>query len=156
MNPILRNILVLVGGLIAGSIVNISLVNLGPVIIPLPEGADISDMEKLAESMSLFRPINFLFPFLGHAVGTFVGAYLVGRFAVSQKLLLTMLVGVFFLAGGISAVNMLGGPMWFNVTDLTLAYIPMALKGAWFSGVFSKKANDDEAVENETEGNTEE
>ena len=139
MNPILRNILILTGGLIAGSIINITLVNLGPFIIPLPEGADISDMEKLAESMALFKPTNFLFPFLGHAVGTFAGAYIVARFAANKKLLLTLLVSVFFLAGGISAVNMLGGPMWFNVTDLVLAYIPMALLAAYIAGAFSKK-----------------
>ncbi len=138
MNPILRNILILIGGLIAGSIINITLVNLGPFIIPLPEGADISDMEKLAESMALFKPTNFLFPFLGHAVGTFAGAYIVARFAANKKLLLTLLVSVFFLAGGISAVNMLGGPMWFNVTDLVLAYIPMALLAAYLAGAFSK------------------
>ena len=28
------------------------------------------------------------------------------------------------------AVRMLGGPMWFNVTDLLLAYIPMSCLGA--------------------------
>jgi hypothetical protein len=45
-----------------------------------------------------------------------------------------MLVGVFFLAGGISAVIMLGGPLWFKVADLLLAYIPMGFLGATLAG----------------------
>jgi len=34
-------------------------------------------------------------------------------------------IAVFFLAGGIASVAMLPSPLWFSVTDLVLAYIPM-------------------------------
>jgi hypothetical protein len=62
MNPILKNILAVVVGIIAGSAVNMLLVNLNGSLIALPEGADLSDMSKLKESMKLFQPIHFLFP----------------------------------------------------------------------------------------------
>ena len=139
MKPLLKNSLALIAGVVVGSLVNITLVNIGPYVIPLPEGADISTMEKLRESMKLFTPLNFLFPFLAHALGTLVGAYIVAKFALSHHLKLAFFIGVLFLAGGISAVNMLGGPMWFNVTDLVLAYIPMSILGARLAGRPSRK-----------------
>lgn len=42
---------------------------------------------------------------------------------------LGMIVGVFFLAGGIANIYMLGGPLYFTIIDLVLAYIPMAWLG---------------------------
>ena len=35
-------------------------------------------------------------------------------------------IGSLFLVGGIMAVYMINAPWWFDVIDLTLAYIPMA------------------------------
>ena len=41
-----------------------------------------------------------------------------------------ILIAFFFLAGGISMVIMVGGPLWFIGLDLLVAYIPMgALAG---------------------------
>ena len=139
MKPVVKNTLAVIAGAVIGSLVNITLVNIGPYVVPLPEGADISTMEKLRESMQLFTPVNFLFPFLAHALGTLVGAYFAAGFACSHHLKLALIVGVLFLAGGISAVNMLGGPTWFNVTDLMLAYIPMSYLGAKLAGRASQK-----------------
>lgn len=129
MKTLGRNALAVVAGVVVGSVVNITLVNLGPMLIPLPEGADVSSTEGLRESMALFTPANFLFPFLGHAVGTLVGAFLAARIAASRPMVMAMLIGGFFLLGGIAAVNMFGGPLWFKAGDLLLAYLPMAWLG---------------------------
>ena len=137
MNPILRNILVFIAALIGGSIVNMALVSWNGPVIPLPEGADTSTMEALAESMVLFKPIHFLAPFLGHAVGTLVGAVLVALFAASHKMQLAMAVGGLFLLCGIWAVMTLPAPMWFNALDLIVSYIPMAWIG-WKIGDLKK------------------
>ncbi|UCF35890.1 MAG: hypothetical protein JSU96_13780 [Acidobacteriota bacterium] len=134
MKSVGKNILVVIAGFIVGSIVNIALVNIGPSVVPLPEGADVSTMEKLRDSMKLFTPLNFLFPFLGHAFGTLAGAFVAARFAASHHSMLAMLIGVFFLIGGITMVSMVGGPLWFSVADLVLAYIPMGLLGAALAG----------------------
>ncbi|HMO15251.1 MAG TPA: hypothetical protein PKD64_13845 [Pirellulaceae bacterium] len=124
------NFLAVLAGIVTGSIVNMALVNVGPSVIPIPEGADVSSIEKLRESMHLFGPANFLFPFLSHALGTLVGAFVTAKFAASRPLLMGLVIGVFFLAGGIAAVVMLGGPLWFQAVDLILAYIPMAYLGS--------------------------
>jgi len=129
MSPIIRNILAVVVGFIVGSMVNIGLVNLGPMIVPLPGGADVSTMEALKESMQTFKPINFLFPFLAHALGTLVGAFVAAKLAVSHHVKLALFIGGFFFIGGVMMVNMIGGPLWFIVADLVLAYIPMAFLG---------------------------
>lgn len=46
MKPVVKNILSVVAGFVVGSLVNIALINIGPYVIPLPEGADVSTMEK--------------------------------------------------------------------------------------------------------------
>jgi hypothetical protein len=56
-------------------VANRSLIEKGPRIIPLPEGTDPSDPDSLRESMPRFLPANFVFPFLAHAAGTLVHAF---------------------------------------------------------------------------------
>ncbi len=138
VNPIVKNVIAVVCGFAAGSVVNIALVNVGPFVIPLPEGADVSTMDGLKASMPLFKPANFLFPFLGHALGTFVGAFVAAKLAASHAMKLALGIGAFFLLGGIAAINMLGGPAWFNAADLLLAYIPMG----YFGGMLGRSRPD--------------
>jgi hypothetical protein len=57
-----------------GSIVNMALIMLSGKVIPPPTGADVTTMEGLRAALHLFEPKHFIFPFLAHAVGTFVGA----------------------------------------------------------------------------------
>ena len=126
MNPILKNILAVVGGWFIGSVVNMSLIMLGPIIIANPEGFDNSNMDVMAETIHLLQPINYLFPFLAHALGTLVGSFLAAKIAVNRKMIFAFVMGGLFMLGGIVNVIMLPGPMWFNIVDLILAYIPMS------------------------------
>ena len=71
---ILRNILAVIGGFVVGSVVNMGFIMIGGAVVPAPEGVDTTTMEGLAAGMHLFTPINFLFPFLAHALGTLAGA----------------------------------------------------------------------------------
>ncbi len=134
MNPIVRNVLAVIAGVVVGSVVNMGIVNVGPSIIPLPEGADVSTMEGLRDSMALFAPINFLPPFLAHALGTLAGAFVAAKLVTGHRLKYAIGISAFFLIGGISAVVMFGGPLWFKAADLLLAYIPMGFLGAKLAG----------------------
>ena len=98
-------------------------------IIPPPPGVDVTTEEGLKAGMHLFKPINFLMPFLAHALGTFAGAFVAAWIAANSKLLWAMLVGVFFLIGGTAMVFMIPSPTWFTIVDLVLAYFPMAWLG---------------------------
>ena len=134
MNPIAKNILAAIVGFVVGSLVNIGLVNIGPSVVPLPEGADVSTMESLRDSMKLFAPVNFIFPFLAHALGTLTGAFIAAKIAVSHHMKFAIGIGVCFMIGGVTAASMLGGPVWFIASDLLLAYIPMGFLGGILAG----------------------
>jgi hypothetical protein len=95
-------------------------------IIPPPEGVDNTTMEGLKAGMHLFQPKHFLFPFLAHALGTFVGALQAAIIAANRKMLFALVIGIFFLAGGIANILMLPSPLWFTIVDLAGAYLPMA------------------------------
>ena len=126
MHPVLRNVLVVLGGFIVGAVVNGGIVDLSATVIPLPDGIDPNDMEALMANMKDFPPKNFIMPFLAHALGTLAGAYFVSRLAASNHLKLALLIGLIFLGGGITMASVLPAPVWFIVVDLVLAYLPMA------------------------------
>tara|TARA_R110000765_G_scaffold94166_2_gene177623 strand:- start:1080 stop:1487 length:408 start_codon:yes stop_codon:yes gene_type:complete len=133
MNSTFKNVLAVIAGIIIGSIVNMGIIMISGSIIPPPEGGDITTMEGLKSTMHLFEPKHFLFPFLAHALGTLVGAFVAAKIAATRKQLMALLIGVFFLIGGSISISMLDGPMWFNALDLLMAYIPMAYLGWMFA-----------------------
>ncbi|EQA55493.1 hypothetical protein [Leptospira kmetyi] len=125
MNPILKNILALIAGAVLGSAVNMGIITVSGSIIPPPDGADVTTMEGLKASMHLFQPKHFILPFVAHAFGTFVGAYVAALISANHKAIYAMVIGVLFLAGGIANVMMLPSPIWFAVVDIVGAYLPM-------------------------------
>ena len=136
MNPILKNILGIVAGLIVGSIVNMGIIMISGSIIPPPEGADVTTMEGLKNSIHLFENKHYIFPFLAHALGALVGAFVAAKIGASHKMTLAIVVGLFFLVGGVINVLSLPAPMWFNILDLAGAYLPMA----WLGGKLGSKS----------------
>ena len=107
---------------------------LGPKVIPFPDGVDMSNMDKFAENLMLFRPANFIAPWLAHALGTMVGAFFAAKIAATQKTTFAFGIGTFFLVGGIVMVTLYGGPLWFVLADLFAAYLPMAYVGGMLAG----------------------
>jgi len=126
MKSFLRNVLAVFVGLLVGGTVNMTLVMLGPSIIPYPEGVDVSTTEGLQAAMPLFGPEHFVMPFLAHALGTFVGSLVAGGIAVQHSFKIALAIGVINLLGGFYMVLMVPSPVWFSVLDLVVAYMPMA------------------------------
>lgn len=139
MNPILRNILAIILGVVIGGIVNMGLIMISGSVIPPPEGADVTTTEGLQAAMHLFEPKHFVFPFLAHALGTLVGAFIAALVADNHKIKFALVIGVFFLIGGIMSIFMLPSPTWFSILDLVGAYIPMAWIGGLIALKMSKK-----------------
>ncbi|MGI9552586.1 MAG: hypothetical protein ACR2MT_15395 [Aurantibacter sp.] len=137
MNPIVKNILAVLAGIVVGSVVNIGIVALSGSIIPPPDGVDPSNVESIKASMHLYQPKHYILPFLAHALGTLAGALVAGLIAANHKMKIALGVGAFFLLGGITAVSMLPSPMWFNILDLVAAYIPMG----WLGGKLATRKN---------------
>ncbi len=129
MHTIIRNVFAVLIGFIVGSIVNITLVTVGPMLIPPPEGVDMSTMESLAETIHLMGPVNFLVPFLAHALGTLTGVLTTCLIAANQIMILAYGMGALFLLGGVVASVTIPAPIWFIAVDLLFAYLPMAWLG---------------------------
>ena len=122
MKQTLKNIAIVLLGIIFGMIVNIGLIILGGTIFPPSEN---------------FEPMNainwdlkyFIFPFLAHSIGTLSGAFMVSKLAKKSSIILPLIIGLYFLSGGIYMVTILPAPTWFVSLDLILGYIPMSLIG---------------------------
>lgn len=129
MNPILKNILAVVVGFVVGSVVNMSIITIFGYIITPPDGADVTTTEGLKASLHLFEPKHFVSPFLAHALGTLVGAFVAAKIAANHKMKFALGIGFLFLIAGIVNVYVLPAPMWFNALDVIVAYIPMGYIG---------------------------
>ncbi len=122
MKNISRNVLAVIAGWIVGAALNMGLIIVGSMLIPTIEGMDPMNAHGW--------PLKFfIFPFLAHSFGTLVGAFLAAKIALNYRLICSMLIGVFFLFGGIMMVRILPAPLWFVCLDLVFAYLPMGWLG---------------------------
>jgi len=126
MNETLRNVFALLVGIVAGGLVNMGLVMVGPHVIAPPVGVDMSSVESLQLAKNSLEPQHFIFPFLAHSIGTFSGAMIAYFLAFQHNHKFVWTVGVFYLVGGISAAIMIPAPTWFILVDLVFAYLPAA------------------------------
>ncbi|MFN8116941.1 MAG: hypothetical protein U0W65_12565 [Bacteroidia bacterium] len=126
MNPTVRNILGVLVGVIAGGVLNMGIITISGSIIPPPEGVDVTTAEGLKAGIHLFEPKHFLMPFLAHALGALLGAFIAAKISTKHPMRFALGVGAWNLFGGIMAATMIPAPIWFILVDLIGAYIPMA------------------------------
>lgn len=131
---IVRNILAVVVGFIVGSVVNMGVITAGHALMPPPAGFDGSSMEGVASTIHLLQPIDFIVPFLAHALGPFAGVLTAMFIAATRHRTIAIIMGVLFLAGGIAANVAIPAPTWYRIVDLVFAYVPMAWLGWKVSG----------------------
>ena len=122
MKKIFKNIGIIILGIIIGMIVNMSLIILGGKIFTPTE--NLEPMNAINWDLKYF-----IFPFLAHSVGTLSGAFIVSKLSKKSHIIFPLIVGLYFLSGGIYMVTILPAPMWFILLDLIICYIPMSLIG---------------------------
>lgn len=129
-NFLLKDTLLFVAALALGMSVNMMLIYSGMYLIPLPDGVDVTTRDGLRSALPLMGCQHFIFPFLAHAIGTLVGAYLVTRWVSTRKQSRAYMIGAIFFLGGL--MNIIGMPslLWFSILDLSVAYFPMAWLGS--------------------------
>ena len=130
-----NSIVIFILALFTGMGVNMGMLFLGSWLIPIPQGLDTSTREGLRDALPLLEARHFLFPFLAHAMGTLTGAFLVTGYAKTDTFRYSMLIAGLFFLGGLSTIVGMPSPVWFSITDLVLAYFPMA----WVAHNFAKK-----------------
>ena len=122
MKQLFRNIIFLILGIVLGSIVNMGLIVTGGYIFPFPDNANLMNATD-------WKIIYFLFPFLAHSIGTLSGAFVASKLSKKYHIIIPVIVGLYFLSGGIYMVMILPAPIWFICLDLIICYIPMCLLG---------------------------
>lgn len=115
--------------LFLGGSLNMFIVGISGSVIPPPPGADFTTAEGLQQSAHLMEPRHFIMPFLAHALGTLLAGFVAAALTRERRLSAAIITGLVFLTGGIMDVQMIPAPMWFNVLDLVVAYVPMAWAG---------------------------
>jgi hypothetical protein len=133
MNPIFKNVLAVLIGLFIGGQLNELIISQGSNLFPLPEGVNPKDIESIKSHIHLYEPKHFLAPFLAHAIGTLVAGLICALIAAKSQMRLMLIIGGVFTLGGIAAIAMIGGPIWFMIVDLLFAYFPMAFLGLWIA-----------------------
>ena len=106
-----------------------SIIKVGNSMITLPDGADNSSIEGIKNTIHLFQFKHFITPLIAHSLGSLTGGFVAAWIAPINKLLIAIMIGVLFMIGGTVMVFQLPSPIWFNIIDLTLAYLPMAWIG---------------------------
>ena len=147
MSNTTKNVVAVIVGLIIGGVVNMGIINLGSSIISPPPGVDPSDIESIKAHTSAYSAIHFVIPFLAHALGTLVGAFLAVKLSASKKQMLAWIVAAFFALGGSMMAFMLPEFLKYSIFDLIFAYFPMAWIGGKLAGAGSGPSSQDELFE---------
>jgi hypothetical protein len=116
MNPILRNILGFIAGLVIGMAANVFFINVSGKVIALPEGVDPNNFETLKVSIANgdFGFKNYIMPFIAHSSQAFLGALICTKVAVSQEKTLSLVLGGIGIIGGIAWDTTYGNSNRFN------------------------------------------
>jgi hypothetical protein len=123
---IVKGILSILCGIVAGSIVNASIILLAFAVLRAPDGINLFDAESFKANADKFTAANFVGTWLAHLLGTLVGAFVAAKIAPVRKMIFAIAVGVWFLFGGLYAATLVQAPIWYLVADLAL-YIPVAI-----------------------------
>ena len=134
---IVKSILAIITGIIVGSITNASIIFICNAIFGIPEGMVLWDEKSVIAHADKLTTANYIGTFLAHQLGTLVGALVAAKIAPFRKMIFSLFIGAWFLAGGIYAVSLIPAPMWFILADIIL-YIPIAFIGGKLGGTQRK------------------
>lgn len=137
---IIKSILAIIAGIVVGSIINAAIIFLCNAIFGAPEGMVLWDEESVKAHADKLTTANFIGTLLAHQLGTLVGAFTTAKIAPFRKMIFPLVVGVWFLAGGIYAVSLIMPPVWFSIGDILL-YVPVAIIGGKLGGTLQQKKN---------------
>lgn len=137
----IRKILAVIFGAIAGSAFNMALVTLSHVVYPLPAGIDPNDFEAFKAHVEAHGMQNgaLLMVLLAHAGGSLVSGFVCGIIARRAWYVAAVALGVLWTCGGIAMLLMLPSPVWFAALD-TLLYVPAAVLGVKWGGALTGDA----------------
>ena len=119
-----KKILSVIAGIIAGTIVIYLVEMLSSKVYPPPPGVDImKDKEALIEFIKNAPMSAMLLVLLGYVLGSFVAGWVSSR--ISGSLRQALISGVVLMAFGIMNLVEIPQPLWFGICS-TICYIPLS------------------------------
>ena len=125
----IRSILTVLVGLIAGSVTVFALEWVGHRIQPPPAGLDLQNMEALKAYVSTAPPVVFVLLLAAWAGGGFVGGLVAAMLAARKRVAHALAVGSIQTILAVVQLVMIPHPIWVAVVGV-LCFVPFA----WFSG----------------------
>lgn len=124
-----RRVMAVLLGLVAGS-VSVALVErLGHVVYPVPAPVDPDDVEGMRRMLAELPAAAFVVILFAWAVGALVGGFVAAKLAPAGKLGHGLVVGSLQLLAGVATVLMIPGhPPWFVAIGVAL-FLPLAWLG---------------------------
>ena len=138
----IRKIVAVVLGVVAGGAFNMAMVNLSHAVFPLPEGLDHHDFEAFrAHVEANGLPTGaMIIVLVAHAGGSFVSGLVCGLISKRTWYLAATFLGILWMCGGIAMLMVLPAPAWFAVADVIL-YVPGALMGVKLGGTLTGRSS---------------
>jgi hypothetical protein len=125
----LRSVLAIFGGLMAGFWLILGITKLGNRFYPPPTWLDYSKPETIERTIRETPTGMLMFLLLAWGVGTFISAGIAARIAPSWKIGHGMIIGGLFLFNSLGQTAALPYPLWFKIAGPAL-FLPMAYLGA--------------------------
>ena len=129
----MRNVIAVVVGMIAGMAANMLFVIMNMAIYPMPEGVDFNNTEGLTEYINNLPFLAFLIVLVAHISQAFVGGWIAARISADRLMTVALVVGVLSLVGGIVNMNDIPLPSWM------LIEMPLYLVAAWAAAKLEQK-----------------
>lgn len=133
MSPIFKNILVIILAIAAGMIAMMVGHQISNVILPPPEGMDVSNMESFVANAHKLTTGHWFLALISHAFGPLVSGFIVAKFSATHHRPLLWIVAIAWIIAGVLNLMAIPHPLWFKIADI-LMYLPMTFVGAKLSG----------------------
>ncbi len=115
-----RRILAVIGGIIAGSLTVAAVEMLGHYLYPLPAGMKSDDMEAMKEYISNAPFMALFFVIIAYALAALMVGFVSTKIANDGKNKYAIIGGVIFLIITIVNLAMLPTPIWFWVLGIVV------------------------------------
>lgn len=122
-------VLVYILCILTGSIINGAIISIGYKCIPPPQGFNMNDPLAFKNAVSQMQALNFVFPFLAHALGTWFASWIWSSLKQQATWMSSLGIAGVFFCGGLYMAIILDAPIAFECFDLVYAYFPMAILG---------------------------
>jgi hypothetical protein len=137
MNPVVRSVLAVVGGMLVAFVLIALVQVIGMRVYPPPSGLDPANPESIKAAMAMVPLGALLFVLLAYAAGSVAGGWVAARFAPSGKMMHAMIVAALLVGAGLVNLLSIPHPAWFWVASNAI-YLLGAWSGAQAAGSESK------------------